>query len=139
MLARFAECIFRDSLPMLNFYPVHCQEPMDQQQQQQADSEQHHQQLQQHHQQLYQQQQDSSSEQPVTVKTEVPSLAPPTDSFTMSSGAGESFLYQQGGPYHPHQMTGGPLAPMGGPLVSMSNLAAMYQQAQVCSNKEVIV
>ncbi len=94
---------------------------------QQHIQQQQQQQLQQ--QQLQQQQHQNLSEpEAVTVKTE----APPSSQFTMNSGGGgDNFLYQQsgvsGGPY----LGGGPLAPMGGPLVSMSNLAAMYQQAQV--------
>jgi hypothetical protein len=82
-------------------------------------------------QQQQQQHQNLSEPEAVTVKTEaLPSVTP--GQFTMNSGGGggDNFLYQQSGVSGPY-LGGGPLAPMGGPLVSMSNLAAMYQQAQV--------
>ena len=108
------------------------QQLVENREQQHLQQKQQQQQLQQQQLQQQQQHQNLSEPEAVTVKTEaLPSVTP--GQFTMNSGGGgDNFLYQQsgvsGGPY----LGGGPLAPMGGgPLVSMSNLAAMYQQAQV--------
>ena len=105
---------------MWNFYPYHHQEP--QQQQQEGDSNQH-------------QHAGSGSGGDMLIKSET-TLPAAGGSF-----GSESFLYQQGGPTTAsghyglpgphHHMAGGPMTPMGGPLVSMSNLAAMYQQVHV--------
>jgi hypothetical protein len=82
------------------------------------------------------QQPGGAGDQP-NVKTEAAMLPNSTNAATS-----DGFLYQQGmpvnttassGPYSLplHHMATGGMAVMGGPLVSMSNLAAMYQQVQV--------
>jgi hypothetical protein len=88
----------------------------------------------------YYQQTVGAGEQP-TVKSEA--MMPPTGFPPNSSAAtSDGYLYQQqglpvstaaSGPYGVplHHMGSGGMAVMGGPLVSMSNLAAMYQQVQV--------
>ncbi len=110
------------------------QQLVENREQQHLQQKQQQQQLQQQQlQQQQQQHQNLSEPEAVTVKTEaLPSVTPGEFAMNSSGGGGDNFLYQQsgvsGGPY----LGGGPLAPMGGgPLVSMSNLAAMYQQAQV--------